>query len=610
MKNEGANLRKRYNLSNNVFFVLKRMANWGNGLLAIQILGIALDTAELFIVPILIKLVIQCIEMGNNLNNVLHMISIYGAVIILLFLMQGFVLNQIKWRMGYVLIRFKRELTNTMMSMDYSNLESSVVLDEHEKIRNVMNDRNPSIEGMMNSSIRFGKFGLQILISAILLMELNPFLVGMLLVILVVSSIPVEYAKKIDKAEVWDALGPYWRKHFNMGFLTTKFNVAKEIRLYDMKEWIYRKYLRINGDIQKKYIHSRNIWFKSHSIVACLQLFQEICLYVFLIFRILQGNLSIANFTLYIASARIFSRAVNDFLLEFADIKKQSSEVSDFRRFVDAYSIDCNELGELNEKKIDVVFQDVSIVYEGQTKKALSNVNITIPYGQRLAIVGLNGAGKTSFIKLLCGLYQPSEGKILLNGKTATDFEKTSIYKMFSPVFQNVEVYPFTIAENVSMTLLEDTNYERLDICLKQCGLYEIVERQKYKEKTQVLKVLDSEGTDLSGGEKQKLALARALYKDSPIIILDEPTAALDPLAEEKLYVEFDKLIGEKTGIYISHRLSSTRFCDVIAMFKNGELIEYGTHRELMALHGEYYSMFEAQAQYYRNEEVIADGCL
>lgn len=600
-------MKKLYNMPDNLHYVLKRMGKWGKGLIPIQILSVLIDSVELFIVPILVKLVIQQIEVGNSIDGVLQLIGIYAVIVLAVYMIQGFVMNQTSWRMNFVLIRFKRELMNTMMSMDYANMENPRVLDEHEKIRNVMNNKDASIEGMMNSSVRCGKFILQMLISAVLITKLSIFLVVILCILLVLAAIPIERAKSRDKVEVWDALGPHWRRHFNLGFLTTRFNAAKEIRVFDMKDWIYRKYLGVNHDIQEKYIHSRNIWFKCHGIVAGLQLLQEVFLYVFLIYKLAQGDLSIADFTLYVSSVHIFSKAVNDFMLEFADIKKQSSEVADFRKFVDEYTVETEGFDEKAEEKVDVAFRNVSFCYEGQTKYALENVNIEIPYGQRLAIVGLNGAGKTTFIKLLCGLYQPSEGQIVVNGECTSEMEKTGLFRMFSPVFQNVEVYPFSVAENVSMKMLEDTDVSRVEECLQKCGLYEKVQNLKYKENTQVLKVLDNEGVDFSGGEKQKLAFARALYKDTPMIILDEPTAALDPLAEEKLYKDFDQLIGKKTGIYISHRLSSTRFCDVIAMFKDGKIVEYGTHEELMSLKGEYFTIYEAQAQYYKDAEVTED---
>lgn len=596
---------KEYGLKDNLRYVLSGMTKWGKGLMPVQILGNIIDTAELFVVPILVKLVISRIETGSSTENIMYVIGIYAAVILLVYLLQGYVMNQTGWRMKYVLIRFKRELMDTMLTMDYANMENPKVLDEHERIRNVMNNKDASIEGMMTSSVLCGKFVLQIIISVLLISKLNIFLVVILSILLITASIPLEKAKRKDKELVWDALGPFWRRHFNMGYLTTHFNTAKEIRLYDMKDWIYEKYLALNADIQKKYIISRNIWVKGHILIAVFQLLQEIALYFFLLWSLAKGNLSIADFTLYVSSVRIFSNAVNSFFHELSNLKKQSSEVADFRRFVDTYKKDESKEAECGPDKPDIEFNDVTFCYEAQSKNALENVSIKIPYGQRLAVVGLNGAGKTTFIKLLCGLYSPSEGTIRIAGKEADSFNLRTRFGLFSPVFQNVEEYPFTVSENISMRLSDKTDEVRVKDCIEKCGLSDKIKKLVFKEHTQVLKVLDENGTDFSGGEKQKLAFARALYKDAPVIILDEPTAALDPLAEEKMYKDFDTLIGEKTGIYISHRLSSTRFCDVIAMFKDGHIVEYGTHDELMKLKGEYYQIYEAQAQYYKETEEV-----
>ncbi len=598
---------KKYSLVDNLHYTLKGMSAWGNQLMTLQGLGVLVDGVELFVVPILVKLIIQQLELKASWTEIAKLMGGYAVIILVVYMLQGIIINQTKWRMKYVLIRFKRELMNTMMSMDYPNMENPKVLDEHERIRNVMNNKDAGIEGMMNSSVQCGKFLLQMLIAAVLISRLSIVLVLILCGLLALAFVPINRAKKKDKAEVWDALGGYWRKHFNLGFLTTHFDAAKEIRMYDMKDFIYGKYMGVNAAIQEKYIHSRNIWLKCHGLVKTLEMLQEICLYVFLIYNLAKGNLTVADFTLYISAVHIFSKAVNDFTLEFTDLKKQSLEVADFRKFIDIYTIPDVEHTSTIKKMPEFVYEDVSFRYEGQIKKALERINITIPYGQRLAVVGLNGAGKTTFIKLLCGLYEPSEGKILMNGKDLRLEDKNDRFSQFSAVFQNVEMYPFSIAENISMQRLEDTDLGKVEECLKKCGLYEKVQGLKKKEHTQMLKILDSEGIDFSGGEKQKLALARALYKDAPVIILDEPTAALDPLAEERLYRAFDELIGDKTGIYISHRLSSTRFCDKIAMFKDGRIVEYGTHDELIALKGEYYSIYETQAQYYKEQEEKGD---
>ena len=218
--------------------------------------------------------------------------------------------------------------------------------------------------------------------------------------------------------------------------------------------------------------------------------------------------------------------------------------------------------------------------------------------------MGLNGAGKSTFIKLLLRLYEPTEGEILLNGVDIRRYNKRSYYRLFAPVFQDVELFAFPLAENVSMQSPEKTDKRRAENCLNAAGFADKLAKLPHGVDTEILKVIHDDGVDLSGGEKQKLALARALYKDAPVVVLDEPTAALDAIAESRLYNDFDRLTGGKTAVYISHRLSSTQFCNNVAMFRDGELCEYGTHENLMRKNGEYAEMFRLQAQYYVDGEV------
>lgn len=597
-------MKTKYGFWNNLGYVLRGMKNWGDKLISLRIVGIIAETVSLFVIPVTVKLIIDSLTSGDPLSKTLLLIAINAAVMLVAYLAAGYVENNSPYKMKHALIRFKRELTETMTSMEYANLENPKVLDEHERIRNVMNVKTQSIEGMMDSSIKCGTLALQILMAGILISGLHPLLIVILLFLLILSFIVVDKTKLKDKELVWDALGPYWRKHFNLGFLTNHFTSAKEIRVYNMKDWIYGKYLGINDDINKKYRISRNLWFKSQAILMPLSLLEEISLYAFLIYELSRNNLTVAEFTLYIASVHIFITAVNSFIAEYTEIKKQSLEVRDFRSFIDSYKIPEKEKAELPpmEKHPDFEFQDVTFCYEGQEKNALEHVSLSIPYGQRLAIVGLNGAGKTTMIKLLSGFYKPTSGKITINGKDCETMEREDLFRYFSAVFQNVEEYPFTVEENVSMRRSEDTDEARVSECLERCGLMDKIEKLENGRKTQVLKVLEEDGVDFSGGEKQKLALARALYKDAPVLILDEPTSALDPLAEERLYRNFNDWIGDKTGIFISHRLSSTRFCQKVALFEDSHLVEYGSHEELMKKKGKYYDLYETQAELYRKE--------
>ena len=259
------------------------------------------------------------------------------------------------------------------------------------------------------------------------------------------------------------------------------------------------------------------------------------------------------------------------------------------------------------EKRSDiqyyVEFRDVSFKYPGSEAYALRHVNMKFKVGSRLAVVGMNGSGKTTFIKLLCRLYDPTEGEILLNGINIRKYRYDDYMKIFSVVFQDFQLLALPLGQNVAASQTYDA--ARVLDCLNKAGFGEKLAKMPHGLDTYLYKSVDTEGVDVSGGEAQKIAIARALYKDSPFIILDEPTAALDPIAEAEIYSKFDEIAGDKTAVYISHRLSSCKFCDEIAVFDSGSVIQQGTHSDLLADEsGKYFELWNAQAQYYKKDTV------
>ena len=387
--------------------------------------------------------------------------------------------------------------------------------------------------------------------------------------------------------------------------MTQDFSYAKDIRLFHMQDWLLGKQHKVFMEKQQKMLHSRNLWIYNSIFAHGTSMLQTLAIYMVLILTFMGKGMTIGNFTLYLGLASTFASALTEVLNTAGDLKKKSLWVDDFRSFMalaDDDESDCIPLPKADSYTFE--FRQVSFRYEGAENYALQDLNLTLKAGERLAVVGLNGAGKTTLIKLLLRLYDVTEGEILLNGTNINRFRRREYFTLFSPAFQNVEVFAFPISENVSMKRPEETDCELAIQYLEQSGLGDKLAELKDGVHTELLKVLHDDGVDLSGGEKQKLALARALYKDAPVVVLDEPTAALDALAEYRLYKSFDEMIGTKSAVYISHRLSSTRFCDNIAMFVAGKLVEYGTHEALLAEKGAYAEMFEIQAQYYKNEEV------
>lgn len=244
----------------------------------------------------------------------------------------------------------------------------------------------------------------------------------------------------------------------------------------------------------------------------------------------------------------------------------------------------------------------MSFRYPGAEKDTLSHIDLTVRPGEKLAIVGLNGAGKTTLMKLCCGLLDPTGGQVLLNGEDIRDFNRRDYYRLFSTVFQDFSVFDTTFADNVTQ-VPESPDTAGMEDAVKRAGLWEKYQSLPQGGATHIGQGIYEDGLLLSGGELQRLMLARALYKDAPFVVLDEPTAALDPVAEMEIYENFDKIVGDKTAVYISHRLSSCRFCDDIAVFDHGHIVQQGSHDALVEAPGKYQELWHAQAQYYAKQE-------
>ena len=391
--------------------------------------------------------------------------------------------------------------------------------------------------------------------------------------------------------------------------VTTDFSYAKDIRLFGMQKYLAKKQIDVYDEELRHWIKSRQYWIYNTIFAHSISLLRQLIIIGWLVYSVVFNGLSIGNFTLYTASAAAFSNAINEILQALSALRERSAHTDDYRSFMDIPSADdkAKTIPIPPADKYTFEFKNVSFKYRGQEKYALKNVNLTLHAGEKLAVVGLNGAGKSTFIKLLLRLYDVTEGCILMNGTDIRKFDRKEYYELFAPAFQDVMVFAFPVAENVSMKEPFNTDKAEAEKMLRLAGLGDKLDKLEKGVDTELLKVLYDDGVDLSGGEKQKLALARALYKKSKIIVLDEPTAALDALAEFRLYQSFNELVGDRTAVYISHRLSSTRFCDRVAMFKDGEMVEIGTHDSLMEADGAYADMFRVQAQYYVEDKDIFD---
>ncbi|MCH3960856.1 MAG: ABC transporter ATP-binding protein/permease [Solobacterium sp.] len=326
--------------------------------------------------------------------------------------------------------------------------------------------------------------------------------------------------------------------------------------------------------------------------------------YIFVGVKALDGTIAIGSVLLYAGAIQMVTVRIKDMNDAYNDMSFRLDFVDDIYQYIHAPLMHYDgtlPIEKRNDNQYELEFKDVSFHYPGSSEYVLKHISLKFKVGEKLAIVGRNGAGKSTIVKLLCRLYEPTEGEILLNGININKYNYSEYTSIFAPVFQDFALFSLSVGENVACS--EKYEAESADKALERVDVKKKVDHMKEGLDT-LLYHNNGEGVDVSGGEAQKIAIARALYKDAPFVIFDEPTAALDPLAEAEIYENFDDLTHNKTSIYISHRMSSCKFCDRIAVFKKGEIAEIGTHDSLMKASGEYASLFNAQAVYYNEDEV------
>ena len=550
------------------------------------------------------KFVIDVITNEQGTGQLSKLLLIFIVLQLIAAMLNTYYGCNIWWRFIHARLCMIQKQNLKIMRINYEHLENPDVMDCYERAGQACNNNMNGVEGMMREGAEFLKSLAVVLVGLAIMGSLNLWMVLLVFAVTVLNFLFRNYTSRTAKKKVWDPLAPWWRKNQYMQNTTTDFAAAKDIRMFGLKDWLcdkYRELAKVRCDAQRK---NEKLWRNAGFVGAATWLVSQAGVYAYLIYQVIQGNVTIGDFTMYTASFATFFNFINELLTHAGNLLACSREVDDVRSFLDFGEGD-EEDGGIPVPKLDsyeFTFKNVSFRYPKAEAYALKNLNLTVKAGERLAVVGLNGAGKSTFIKLLLRLYEPTEGEILLNGVNIKDYNRHDYYQVFAPVFQTVELFAFPLAENISMQAPDETDAKKAEECLQAAGLKEKLEALPKGVKTEVLKVIYDDGVDFSGGEKQKIALARALYKDAPVVVLDEPTAALDAVAESRLYEDFDKLIGGKTAVYISHRLSSTQFCNHVAMFSGGEMVEYGTHKSLLEQDGEYAKMFRIQAQYYMEE--------
>lgn len=500
-------------------------------------------------------------------------------------------------RRCHVAAAFDSDLHRHLAESDFENLEKPEFLNMQEKAKKFLYCDYHGFGYLLDCALNIAGRMITLLGVSVMVASLSPWII-LLFVLLSVLGTAIEgnAKKKAMRISMESSADERGRSYY--AGLFEKFDYGKELRLNSMGDWLLARERKYFTAVNQNLKRQNDTYIKSGIWGTLFTFIQQGVAYAFLIGSVLSGTISIGSFTMYISAVTVFAaslRAVMDSLVEIRAYDMYYGKLDEYL----STPAKLRQSGKLAIPRGDhqIEFRNVGFQYSGADTWALRHINVTIHPGEKITIVGENGAGKTTFVKLLVRLYEPSEGEILLDGVPISQFSYDRYMALFSTVFQDYQLFSLSLKENISLSLPCDEG--RVKKVLRDVGLGAKLDSLPKGIDTMVYKEFDAEGFEPSGGEGQKIALARALYKDAPMVVLDEPTAALDPRAEYELYRKFDELVRGKTAVYISHRLSSTRFCDRILVFECGSIAESGTHEQLIRNQGKYAELFRMQAQYY-----------
>lgn len=601
-----------HSVFSNFAWSLKMLLKYSKAAFFITALFIPINIGLRYLEIYLPSLVVSEITNGQTLTH-----SLLSIGIVMLLIMLG---NIIVQALGHIrnstlgIYRYKMTalVTRKQLSMFYQTYEQKEVRDLANRASNAtqmwdgvqpLTDIVYSGFGMIENLLGYILFGSVISFA-------SPWLVPILTVAPIVNILSVkaynkwEYAHRNKMTDLNQKLG-------HVEELPDDFAAAKDIRIYSMASWLRECYRDLSEQRAKWDRTTVKKSFLSRIADLVVILIRDGGAYALLIHMFYNGKIGIDEFVLYFAAISSFASWVGGITSCWNKANTVSLKLCDFRDFVDYPEYDGSGIAKAADHMNtvpEIEFKNVSFRYDGAEQDTIHDLSLKIKSGEKLALVGLNGAGKTTLVKLLCGLYRPTSGEIFFNGIPLSDFKREDYYKLISPVFQEIRTAFFSLAETVSGKSTAETDLEKAETCMRQAGLGAKIDALPDGIHTKLNKKVHENGTELSGGEAQKLMLARALYKDAPLLILDEPTAALDPIAESKIYNEFNVMAKNKTSLFISHSLASTSFCDRIILLENGNITEEGTHQELIGANGTYKGLFDIQSCWYKEDMEGGDG--
>ncbi len=502
-------------------------------------------------------------------------------------------------RISYLRLDYLRDIMTCQLNMDYHYVEDAPFNDRMQRVMDAVSGDNSGVQMVYRQAFLLPADLVGSLVLLVILAQAKSWL-PLLPMLCLLALFWARYQSGKLRYDLRDQTSKANRKRRHYTSLAQDFSYGKDIRLFDLSDMVLsyyqqvlRDYLDLLRQIAKREFHFNQLplFIRLSSTGISLGILLRLAL---------SGSINSAIFAFYLTAYIGLMQLLDQMASKLSIIVSEGRYVQEFLDFMDQdlQAESGNQLLPANAD-IEVEFRDVSFHYPGSEKMVLDHLNLTLHAGEKLALVGVNGAGKSTLVRLMTGLFTPSSGQVLINGIDTRDLDRTSLFKAFSVVFQSEKPLAITVAQQLAGSL-DEINRTKVEAVLRETGLWDKVAASPQGIDSNLLKLIDPEGLMLSGGESQKLMLARALYKDAPAFILDEPTSALDALAESQLYQEFAHVLENKTGLFISHRLASTSFCDRIVLLSQGTIDEVGTHEDLMSAGGLYYQMFTTQGKYYQ----------
>ena len=590
-------------MKDNFKYMLSNWLKWDKKSLKFFFLWVPALVLQPLVTAYIPKAMIDAIDNGVTVGDMTVIVALLSLLLTLTIWLDPFMKELVRGgarivRMRYAVAAFRKTLTT-----DYVNIESFEGREKQKRAEAFYNARFSSGADFVEQCAHFLVCVIGVIASSVLLYKVNYFIILLILLTCVCEFFLLKILKT-KQSETTDNYSKLSGKFEYFYKLSKNAEASKDIKLYGFSDYL----VKTAADFIYQIEHINAKYTKQSAAIsgvrALLNLVRELVAYAYLTYLVLKNRLSVSEFIFCFGIITGFSNWIMNLVFSFMEISRCCTDCALYREFVEESVSEGKPEVDFGEVR-SIEFSNVFFTYPASDTETIRNMSFKVNKGENIAIVGENGAGKTTAIKLLCGLYYPSEGDILINGRSSKEFSSDSYFDLFSAVFQDYCFMPMTIAENI--TAEQSYDKERLFAAFDKAGITDKINSLSEKENTLMVKDVYKNAADFSGGEKQKLLLAKAVYKNAPVLILDEPTAALDPISENELYLKYNELTEDKISFFISHRLSSTRFCDRILFIKDGAVAESGTHEELMAKKGAYYRMCQTQSMYYREMGVAVN---